>query len=432
MRLGRRLRIPGDVRIALAGPRLDRAQIEAFQSRRLREIVRHAYKTVPFYRRLYDEHGVRLDDVRGVEDLARLPMIDKPMMRAVPEADLISSDYSRKDLIRYRTSGSTGVPMDFYRSWGEARLGDLVRRRMAYLHGVTARSRMLQFTAGPSGNDESALQRIGRRLGWFPIEWHDAVSDPDGAFPALKRMQPDVLRSMTSVADRMVQSVGPDAFESVAAKKLMVGGDRLTPAMRRRLESVFTEAVVDAYGTYEFNLLAQQCTLGARLHTCDHAAVVEVLNGETPVPEGERGEVVVTGLHSWAMPLIRYRQGDLAVRGSDGCSCGSALGTIESIEGRVADFIELNDGRRVHFFTLVDGWWGRYDDWIERYQIVQETKTEICLLVQPSRPPSEGEEEILRRTTQEAVGEAAVVRVQVVDQIAPTPMGKYRLAVSRI
>lgn len=407
-------------------------RIHAFRAHRLREIVRHAYRTVPFYRRLYDERGVRPEQIRGLDDLGKLPIIDKLALRAVPEDDLISREYRRENLIRYRTSGSTGMPMSFYRSWSEARLGDLVRRRMAYEHGVTARSRLLQLAPNPSKKDRSVLQKFGRRLGWFPTEWHDPISDPDGIFPALERMQPDVLRGMTSVIDRMVEEAGQEAFESIATERVMVGGDRLTPTMRRRLEEAFPGAVVDVYGTYEFNLLAQQCTLGTRLHTCDHAAVVEVLDGETPVKEGERGEIVVTGLHSWAMPLIRYRQGDLAVRGSDGCACGSALGTIESIEGRVADFIELTDGRRVHFFTLVDGWWGRYDDWIERYQIVQETKTEICLLVQPSRPPSDAEIDVLRRTTQEVVGTAATVRLEIVDRIAPLPSGKYRLAVSRI
>ena len=117
---------------------------------------------------------------------------------------------------------------------------------------------------------------------------------------------------------------------------------------RDLIERAFACKVYDQYGHGEAAVFVSECEKGS-LHVSDEYGVVEVLAGEDPAKPGEIGEIVVTGLNNWAMPLIRYRTGDLAVRETEDfkCECGRGLSVLRSIEGRVLDVLHLPSGRIV-------------------------------------------------------------------------------------
>ncbi len=425
-------RLPGDVWVASRCLAMSREALRTFQSRRLRMLVRHAYDEVPFYRRLYREHGVDPREIRGIEDLARLPTISKTDLLAVPERDLVARGVEPEKLIEFRTSGSSGHPMTFRRTWLETRITEAIRMRMANEVGLTPRLRRFGVNVvGAYPRDRQGLLRLMRGLGWFQADSHDGLDDPQRILAALREARPDVVHGMAGLLDRLVRSVGVDAFEGVKARLVYVGGDLLTPAMRRRFEEAFGAPVLETYGSHEFNLIAWECPEGGRLHTTDCGVVVEVLRNGSAAAVGESGEVVVTGLHSWAMPLIRYRHGDAAVRGRDDCPCGRPLGSIERVEGRLTDALPLADGRILHVFHLVYSWWDRHP-WVARYQVVQDSLSELRIRIEPSRPPSAEEIEDVRVCTQRAVGECATLTVELTDRIELEAGGKFRLAISRV
>jgi phenylacetate-CoA ligase len=118
--------------------------------------------------------------------------------------------------------------------------------------------------------------------------------------------------------------------------------------MRELIEEAFGAPIYDTYASIEFNLLAWQCRQTGGLHTCDDGVVMEIMDGARAVREGEEGEVVGTDLHSYAMPMIRYRLGDIATKGRSPCPCGQPFSTIRSIRGRTIDCFTLPDGRVMH------------------------------------------------------------------------------------
>jgi len=421
-------RLPEDLWATLAPPSVSRRSIQAFQSRRLCQLVRHACRTVPFYRRLYDAHGIRPESIQRISDLSCLPIIEKADLLKVPVSDRISEGVSPEALLSYRTSGSTGEPMTFHRTGLESRILELVRQRMGLESGITPRSKRFFLTERPSGDDQFLANQI-RKLGWFRGDWHDPFDDPHAITAALRQAKPDLVVGMPSLLDRLVTTVGIDAFREIRPCVAVVGGDALTPEARERLEQAFGARVINTYGSYEFNLIGFPCPKADRFHTCDNSVIVEVLSGAEPALVGERGEVVVTGLHSWAMPLIRYRQGDLAVRGPDNCTCGWPFGSIERLDGRSADTIHLPGDGRLHVFELVMPWWDRHR-WVGRYQVVQETPTAIRLVIQPSRPPTTEEVDDVRRGSQGVLGEVAKLDVELTDQIQTPPGSKFRLVTS--
>jgi phenylacetate-CoA ligase len=170
--------------------------------------------------------------------------------------------------------------------------------------------------------------------------------------------------------------------------------------------------------------MAWECRHSGDLHTCDDGVLVEVLRDGRPVEAGERGEVVVTNLHAYAMPFIRYRIGDLATRGAP-CGCGAPFATVGEIQGRMIDYFPLPDGRLLHPYEIIGRLvWGP-GQWMRQYQLVQERRDRVVLYVVAEEPPG-GRLEELDRTVRPILGAGVEFDVQVVGRIPFETTGKLR------
>ena len=131
--------------------------------------------------------------------------------------------------------------------------------------------------------------------------------------------------------DRLTAPELADAIVSVRPRVVIVGGEAATPAMRLRIRETFAAPLCETYASHECPLMAWECRHSGDLHTCDDGVLVEVLRDGRPAEPGERGEVVVTNLHAYAMPFIRYRIGDSGHPGAP-CGCGVPFATIGRIQ----------------------------------------------------------------------------------------------------
>jgi phenylacetate-CoA ligase len=182
--------------------------------------------------------------------------------------------------------------------------------------------------------------------------------------------------------------------------------------------------VVETYASHECPLMAASCRHGPDLHVAEDGVLLELLHDGRPAGPGEVGEVVVTNLHAYAMPFIRYRLGDLAVRGQ-ACPCGLPFSTIGAVQGRMLDYFPLPDGRVLHPYEIVTRLSYGPTEWVRRYELVQERTDRIVLRVVASAPPAERIAE-LRRAVRPLLGDAVTFTVEVVDEIPLTPAGKLR------
>ncbi len=201
--------------------------------------------------------------------------------------------------------------------------------------------------------------------------------------------------------------------------------------MRKQIEQGFGAPLRDTYGCVEFNLIASQCCGNGVMHTCDHGVISEVLSGEKPTPFGERGEMVLTGLHSFAMPLIRYRIGDVVTRGTAGCACGSPFATISAIQGRMVDHFQLPDGRLLHPWKIIIS---VFDDpkIVSEVQLLQETRSRVVMRIVPQRPISESEMSHIRGGASRLLGPDVTLDIQLVARIQQEATGKFRTSRSLV
>jgi phenylacetate-CoA ligase len=215
-------------------------------------------------------------------------------------------------------------------------------------------------------------------------------------------------------------------------KAVMSSAQQLTDLTIGRIESQFGAKVLDKYGSREFSGIAYQCLNSANHHVQDESYIIEILvDGRIALP-GEIGEVVITDLNNFSMPLIRYRIGDLAKAvKQEACSCGRSHKQIGEITGRTQALIACKNGVWLpgtffaHFFK-------DYDFAIRHYQVMQEKVGGFEVRVVPNYQFNESLEGKIIRELHTYAGQETLIKVVLVDEIPLLKTGKRTPVISRV
>jgi phenylacetate-CoA ligase len=413
-----------------------REQVERFRDRLLRRLVRRAYGRVPYYRELFDRSGVRPDEIQTVADLQRLPITTKRDLQRREIVELVARGSNPDSLIRRTTSGSSGLPFTIRRSSREEDLLRLVTTRIGWYYGF--RPTLKHATVMYPRDQDSGRAFTGRarralqRMGLFRRRTIDCRLPPEEIHAQLAEYQPDFVSGYSGTLARVAR-LNDAQKRAVRPRAVVTGSEVLTPSMRKDIEQGFGARVFDTYGSHEFTRIAYECRLGGDLHVCDDTVIVEVLADGRPVAPGERGEVVVTGLHSLTMPFIRYGLGDLVVRGEPLCACGEPFSTIRDVQGRVVDLFTRGDGGPLHPYELAATIGDAMEDaWILEYQLVQETQKSVVLKAVPRRSPREEELVRIGAAAMRVLGPGMTFRCEIVPVIPLTAAGKFRTYLSLV
>lgn len=408
------------------------------QDKALADLLSHALSQVPFYRGKVP--GITPESVASSPRvaLASFPVLEKRDVRS--HIDSLTCEMAR-GTFENLTGGSTGEPVRF-------------RQDGVYLTNAIAATMLFYQWAGiPRGASQVKLWGAPRDLGTGNVARRRRVAD--WLFNRITLDAFDMSESsIRSYAEKIARSRPlciegyADALHQVAIRieglgirmnppsAIVSSAGTLSPQMREAIESAFGAKVFDRYGAREVGGIAAECDRHQGLHVFGETGVVEIVDGDGfPVSEGEEGEVLVTALHNFTMPMIRYRIGDRAVRGGDLCGCGRPYPLLERVAGRSESCIRKPGGGVVlpEFFIHVIG--VEYNDGsIERFQVVQESIDRITVVVVPS--PGAGERALARESEMRArirqmVGECEVSFV-LADSIKPTPTGKYLYVVSKL
>lgn len=411
-----------------------REEIIAFQNRRLRRLVAHAYKNVPHYRKLFDRERLKPSDIKSVADLSIIPITSKKDLQSLPVEEVLSNGVNPDNLIVRTTSGSTGEPFTIRRTWFEERLLGALRLRARHRLGLRTsdRTASIGLVRPTQHSDNQILMRVVQALGLYAKVDIDCLLPPEDIISKLELYHPDVLSGFPGVISQLAQIVSKEGRLSISPRFITVGAEVLTPLMRAQITKAFSAPVFDIYGSHEFNLIAWECKETGEFHTCDYGMIVEVLKHGHPAAIGERGEVVGTNLHSFAMPFIRYRLGDIVTKGSETCQCGQPFSTIRTIQGRMIDYFPLPGGRLIHPYEITHILKRDADSWIRQHQLIQEREDRVILQVVPSSPPPPEEILKLERSVSSLLGQGVEFRIILVSEIETDQIGKFRVSRSLV
>ena len=410
---------------------LDAEQLAALQLKKINALLAHCWEHVPFLQSHWRSAGCEPAALRHPGELARYPTLTKAHIAANYEG-MTAVPWRGRTLSKV-TGGSTGDPfrfeytMDVYArrtavmwrgyGWGGAGLGT----RTAYLWGTGLRK-------GGWGGLKDRLYH-----GAFNRNFFDAFTltgaNIDQRIDEIHRYRPKALVGYVTpvavVARRMIET----GRTLTGLRGVLTGAEALFEPERRDIEKAFGCPVFDTYGSREVMLMASECERHEGRHVNADHLVLETLGADgAPTAAGVSGDVAVTDLHNFGMPMVRYLNGDRATYRGVACSCGRGLPLLASIDGRVLDLIETTDGRHVpgEFFVYA------MLDWpdVKQWQVVQTAVDCVQFRLVVPTPWTQERRDKLTAKVQATAGSAMRVEVVEVDTIPTTSSGKRRLTIS--
>lgn len=409
--------------------------MDSFRDAQIRRIVAHAWRNVPYYRALFHRHGIAPADIRGEADLIHIPITTRSDMQNARFEDRLSRNVDPKKLLQFKTTGSSGQCLTVMRTWREQKLLSMFVVRAMRSFGLRQSDVIgiprVRVPAHP--RDHQLPRRIADAFGVFRTVIVDPRSGTDHV-QSLYDLRSEVIQGwptiLAAMAPRWRQLNNADGRER-RLKFVIAGGEMLTPAAREQISLGFGAPVREIYGAHEFSLVAWQCVPTGALHLSDETLYAEVVRDGTRVKPGEEGETVVTALHSFAMPFIRYNLGDVVVQGSAACSCGSPFSTISAIRGRSGDYLALPNGRTVHPQDIARDSY-RAAPWIKQLQVVRQAADRFELHVVLLREPSASEMEAVRPAVAGLLGPGISFEVLIVPSIETAVESKFSVYRSNV
>ena len=395
-------------------------QSVSLQVRQVRRLLQHAEEQVPFYRRAYREAGFSASQFASLEDMRKIPLTSREQRQALPEEELLASSAHRAKLIVKRTSGSSGRPLNVLRSRLELAVCQFVNWQMHKEIGTRMRDGRVSVALLRG----QVKQRWHRRFGIFPMDWLDVRLPVQEIVTRLCETKPDILICPSSTAAWLANGMTPENRRVFHPRIVLTWGDTISEEMRNEIREAFQAKVVDFYGSHETRMIAVQCPETGLYHLFENMTAVEVLRDGEPAEEGQEGEVVVTPLWSYAMPIIRYRQGDIVKLGPKPCPCGASVRTLAGIQGRVLDMIPIPGGGEIHPYNLIRPVVSEMK-WVRRFQFVQESPRALRLLLVPAERPSNEQVTSAVGALESRLSGQMEIRAELVEEIPVPPGGKY-------
>jgi phenylacetate-CoA ligase len=404
-------------------------QLATAQHQALRNLLQHAWSTCPYYRRTWGALGVAPESINGPQDLEKLPLLTRDTIRE-SRADLRT--LAPIAMLTKATGGSSGVPLQFDVSHdSHERRTAMMYRGYGWAGGAPGTKQL--FLWGGALAHVSAFNRWKANL-HHAVDRHRVINcfeftpdKMDGHARTWNSYRADAVVAYVNPLYEFARHCEEQGIALVPPKSIIVGAEKLHPFQRELIERVCGAPVFETYGSREFMLIGAECPEHAGLHLSQETLIVEVVDEQgRPTPAGEEGQVVITDLYNWAMPFIRYVNGDRAIAGLTTCRCGRGLPLLRGVTGRQLDMLETPDGRRIpgEFFPHLL----KEFPAIRRFQVVQSQPQSIRLrLVAPDLTTSD--EESLRAAILAVTGTAVLVELERVDEIPLTAQGKLRVVV---
>jgi phenylacetate-CoA ligase len=403
-----------------------RDQVLEFQWQELLRLLEHTFRSVPYYQEKYRKAGLVLSDIRTREDFARLPILTRAEVNE-NRARLCSTEFRGK-LLPHATGGSSGTPTRFFRtiesydwrtaakdrvySWSGWRPGE----KSAYLWGAPV-GKVPRFQAAKT----RAYDLFHRQLVLNTFSQNDELWE--AVRHRIMRFRPRIVVGYVSSLAEFSAFLLRRGLHIPPIEAVIAAAEPLYAGTRQQIGEALGAPVFNTYGCREFMSLAGECPNHDGLHVNAENVLVET----ALPPAAGPSEVLVTDLHNYGMPFIRYAIGDLAVLDDAPCSCGRGLPRIQRIEGRVLDALRTADGRTVpgEFFPHIL----KDIPEIAHYRVEQHSPAHIVILAVLQAPLSDRSQGLLQREIARVFAGNMRWEIRPVAEIPQLASGKRRVTV---
>jgi phenylacetate-CoA ligase len=405
----------------------DTDRLEAYQVEQLRDLLIHAGRNVPYYKRVFREYGFAPENVQSLDDIKALPYLDRKTIKE-NQKEFVATSVTEGRLISATTSGTTGIPIIVYgtketeeKHW--ATIVDLWSRA-----GYHPNSRTIFFEANIREGSKENLpwKKYGNKLvlssNYFMDEWIDTYIE------LINNFKPDFLIGFPHALATLSSYIkGSGKSISCGVKCAIVYAENVYDWQRELIREVFGARVLSDYGMVEKVIHGGGCELSDAYHIYPQYGLTEYLFLEDPLYE-----LVGTGFINYAMPLIRYRTGDARNKMEKRCEkCGRNYEILPDLAGRVGDFLVDAEGRILSVCLTFDF---RVFEKIRRFQLYQERPGKVEVRIQPADSLSSHDRENILGAIKRSLG---LNGGRILFEVVPEGMergvlGKYRMIDQRL
>ncbi len=415
----------------------NKEKMEKYQTKKFKTMVKYALKT-KLYSDKYKKANFKLDDIKSIEDVEKLPFISKQDLRDYKTEECLPKNFNLDKGFKVDTSGSTGKPVSVYRDINSLALEFSLATRPIKVYGLnpskTKITNIGDFSIPNSYDEECVINGFYSYLGFLShyimknVQTIYAGQDIKKIMEQLNSFSPDYICAYPSTLIGLMLLKNEGYGENVNPKYVASSGGVIDGYTKKQFENAFDTKIFDLYAATESGTVGFECPNGC-YHVESDLLYIEVVDKNMEkVSPGEQGHIVITRLYYGGTPFIRYTGMDDIVTLSEGsCDCGWATQLLERVGGRSSDSIVLPDGRVFPpaTFTLIPGEVAQDSgvDIVQRFQIIQHKKEDIEIKVIINDELREKVKSIkkildeIKSRYQKVVGKKVNIKVKEVDKI---------------
>ena len=412
------------------------SRVKAIQSRKIQQVVKHAYETVPYYRDMFQRNNIKPQDIRHSADLQRIPVSTKQDIIDAGDT-IISSAYRKADLTMRKTGGSTGNTLAFYQSYRDGLYASVSYDRARIQNGFSPLLNKIVLIGAFRAESRHKVRWRDRidlalKLRRRPV-FLDMADDQQKLERILGRTSYDSIKGYPSLLYILARRVQDGALTMSVMKHVFTAAEMLDDRTRAVINSTFNVDVKDIYGCWEGGCIGWECEKHEGYHANIDLVALQISDENGVSSEYGKGNLVLTNLTSHAVPFIRYQTNDIVELTPDYCSCGRPLPLITSLLGRRDDFVVLPNGRRISPSGLIVVVQDCSRNVLE-FQIMQEKVNElhVRIVLVGGADKQKAENDIRTRLENHLNSKDVKITVTTVEAIDRTLSGKHRSIVSRV
>ena len=406
------------------------------QQKKLYTLIEYASKNILYYKRIIREYNIQFSEDTIFEDIKKFPLLTKDVIR-----NNFAELYKFRDNTYYRNTsgGSTGEAAVFYQDaqyfgwatankilfneWAGRKLGEPMVKLWGSLQDI------LRGGQGFKGY-------IRQQLSGVIILNSDRMTEKDEYqyVQRINNIKPCLILAFTNSIDELARFIQEHHLSIHSPHAIMTTAGVLYPEVRKRIEEVFRTSVFNRYGSQEVSDIACNCEKAQGLHLIPDIHYLEIVDNEGKEAKlGKSGNIIVTLLTNYTMPLIRYKIGDRGILSDKNSQCGRGLPLLKKVEGRIRSNFKNKFGDHINGGVFIDLFY--FQENIKQFQIIQETVGSIeinLVLIDKTNLNDMKDFKEINKKICKIMGHKIKVNYNIVDKIEPNPSGKYMYAFSRV
>lgn len=402
------------------------ATIKCQQFLTLKALLCYAYEKVPYYTQSFKKHKFDPKCISKEEDLLKCPILTKQDINKNRNL-LIGKGVKRESLIESQSGGSTGEPIKFYVDNTTLDAHKAIGMRFYSMMDLPLGSRAVRMWGQPRIVDSSTTIK-GKIYEWMNnrmfFDGFDLSEKKMGEYvKKIKKFKPKLLIGYVQCIDLLARYIIKNRISGIRPQAVFTTASVLYPEIRQRMGVVFKCKVFNEYGSCELGAVAHECNAHQGMHIDSEIVYLEFLKDGKLANPGEEAEIYATTLCNWAMPLIRYKVGDIGSYTDEPCACGRGSRRITSLLGRTFGVFTAIDGTKVHGYYFTNRVFMKIPN-VKQFQMIQDDLEHYTIKIVRNPGFNSKDIEFIETKIKEKLGEVDL-EYEFLEKIDPEGSGKY-------